>query len=56
MAVPFCETKPEHQEVLKAAHGERSGDQKRGKNSLCAVYKALLGCPACAQINQLITL
>lgn len=38
MAVPFCETRPEQQEVLKAAHGKRSGDQKRGqKQPVCSV-------------------
>lgn len=57
MAVPFCEARPEQQEVLKAAHGKRSGDQKRGqKQSVCSVQGSPGGVLTVPRFSHLIAL
>lgn len=57
MAVPFCEARPEQQEVLKAAHGKRSGDQKRGqKQPACSVQGSPGGVLTAPRLSHLIAL
>lgn len=57
MAVPFCEARPEQQEVLKAAHGKRSGDQKRGqKQPACSVQGSPGGVLTAPRLSHVIAL